>query len=370
MTDNYGQPLGAPPAYKESVGDLSPKWWDIRYWSWKKWVILAAGIVVLIVVLIVGIVLGTRKNNSYPNYTALSYTLVDTYSEETFFDNFDYFTGYDPAAGLVHYVPAEMAVQYNLTYASSSSAIIRVDTSVDNNTVPNAETGRFSVRLTSKKQYETGLFIFDVKHSPMGCATWPALWTSDPNNWPENGEIDIMEAVNVVGDDENQMTLHTSKGCTMKGVKRKQTGKTLTASCLNSTDENAGCGVQESLGSFGTTFNQRGGGVLAMELRTEGIRMWDFTRSSIPSDITNRSPDPSTWGEAMADFPSTDCDIASHFKNQSIIANIDLCGQWAGQAKVYSETCPGLCEDQVKYNNTAFADAYWEFGEFTIYQSS
>lgn len=32
-------------------------------------------------------------------------------SGATFFDNFDYFTGYDPAQGFVHYVPREMAAQ-------------------------------------------------------------------------------------------------------------------------------------------------------------------------------------------------------------------------------------------------------------------
>jgi len=76
-----------------------------------------------------------------------------------------------------------------------------------------------------------------------------------------------------------------------------------------------------------------------MELRTAGIRMWQFARSAIPSDITSGSPDPSTWGEATADFPNTNCDIGNHFRNQSIIANIDLCGSFAGDPKVYAESC-------------------------------
>lgn len=69
---------------------------------------------------------------------------------------------------------------------------------------------------------------------------------------------------------------------------------------------------------------------MALEWREAGIRMWAFDRDVIPSDITAKSPDPSTWGEAAADFPNTDCNIGSHFTNQSIIANIDLCGQYAG----------------------------------------
>jgi hypothetical protein len=245
-----------------------------------------------------------------------------------------------------------------------------VDTSVNSSSVPNASTGRFSVRISSKKQYGTdNLFIFDVKHTPMGCGTWPALWLVDENNWPANGEIDVMEAVNVVSDAQNQMTLHTSKGCSMD-VKRKETGKVLKTNCLNSTNGNAGCGVDAGESTFGTAFNNNGGGVMAMELRSAGIRMWQFARASIPTDITSGSPDPSTWGEATADFPSTHCNIGNHFKNQSIIANIDLCGSWAGTQSVYSQSCPGTCQDQVANNNTAFTDAYWEFGAFTVYSAA
>jgi hypothetical protein len=178
-----------------------------------------------------------------------------------------------------------------------------------------------------------------------------------------------MEAVNVVSDAQNQMTLHTSKGCTMN-VKRKETGKGLQTSCLNSTNGNTGCGVSAGASTFGTSFNAAGGGVMALELRTAGIRMWQFARASIPTDITSGSPDPSTWGEATADFPSTNCDIGTHFRNQSIIANIDLCGSWAGQASVFGQSCPGNCQDWVADNNMAFKDAFWEFGAFTVYKAA
>ncbi|KAG9246423.1 glycoside hydrolase family 16 protein [Calycina marina] len=379
MTDDYGNPMGPPPAYKEEVtetqqatqgdGNGQGSWWSRL--GWKKWAIVAAAIAVLIVAIVVPVEL-TKKNNSYPDYTQLSYTLEDTYSGTSFFDNFEYFTGYDPSSGFVHYVPATTAnsTQYNMTYASSTSAVIKVDTTVDNSTVPNAETGRFSVRIESKKQYASGLFIFDVIHAPLGCATWPALWLSDPSNWPTNGEIDIMEAVNVVDDVANQMTLHTSSGCSMKNVKRKETGSVDGTNCVNSTS-NDGCAVIDDDGfTFGPTFNSKGGGVIAMELRTEGIRMWDWWRGAIPADITAGTPDPSTWKTANADFPNTSCDITTHFKNQSIIANIDLCGDWAGSASIYSETCSGLCTSQVAYNNTAFTDAYWEFGAFQVYTAS
>ena len=186
------------------------------------------------------------------------------------------------------------------------------------------------------------------------------------------GEIDVMEAVNGATTG-NQMTLHTSEGCTMS-VKRKEAGRVLEKNCWNETNSNAGCGVQGAPATFGQAFNDNGGGVYAMELRTQGIRVWFFPRSSIPSDISSNSsaPDPSTWPTALADFPSTDCNINQHFGNLSIVANIDLCGQWAGQSNVYSQQdgCPATCTEFVTNNNTAFETAYWEFASFKVYSAA
>lgn len=196
-----------------------------------------------------------------------------------------------------------------------------------------------------------------------------------------------MEAVNVVSDAQSQVTLHTSSGCSMD-VKRKESGKSLSTNCTNGAGDTPGCGVDAGKKTFGSSFNANGGGVAAMELRSAGIRVWHFPRSSIPADIAVGKPDPSTWGLATADFPNTDCDIYGHFRNQSIIANIDLCGTWAGDPKVYGKNCeyctlsfrevgrancetgPGTCSDYVANNNTAFADSYWEFGSFFVYQAS
>lgn len=73
--------------------------------------------------------------------------------------------------------------------------------------------------------------------------------------------------------------------------------------------------------------------IYAIGLRTAGIRIRFFPRSSIPPSLNasvtnqnndNHSLDPSNWGPPLADFPSTHCSIVDHFRNQSIIANIDL----------------------------------------------
>ncbi|KAI5461431.1 concanavalin A-like lectin/glucanase domain-containing protein [Mariannaea sp. PMI_226] len=344
----------------------SAPWWNVRYWRKRCWF----GIIITVIAvaaIIIGVIVSVNQKNRYPDYSALTYKLVDTYSGENFFDQFNYFTGYDPASGFVHYVPQEQASSLNLTYASSNTAVLRVDTSVGPGDKPDASTGRFSVRVESKKTYNSGLFIFDIKHTPYGCGTWPALWLSDRWHWPAHGEIDVMEATNN-GTGGTQMTLHTTGRCTMNS-KRKQTGSVLQSNCDHAKNRNAGCGVVSDKSDYGTTFNEAGGGIMAMEWRDAGIRMWQFGRQNIPSDINNKVPDPSTWGFALADFPGTHCDMSSHFKNNSIIANIDLCGDlplmtWE------SSGCFSNCTNFVANYPEAFTNAYWEFGAFHVYQAS
>ena len=74
---------------------------------------------------------------------------------------------------------------------------------------------------------------------------------------------------------------------------------------------------------------------------------------------------------ALADFPSTECDITSHFRNQSIIVNIDLCGELAAQPQYYQSLyhCPGSCSDFVANNPSSFEEAYWEFASFKVFQA-
>jgi hypothetical protein len=109
-----------------------------------------------------------------------------------------------------------------------------------------------------------------------------------------------------------------------------------------------------------------------MEWRTAGIRIWFFERADIPSDITSGSPDPSTWGTATADFPSTECNIDDHFSNGKIIINIELCGTWAGSTAIYSTEfgCEGTCSNFVGNNPSAFSNAFWEFKSIKVYQSA
>ncbi|KAL8348728.1 hypothetical protein RB601_002297 [Gaeumannomyces tritici] len=370
----------APPAlrsgemswfYNPGLGTKGPRAWKKRTWG------LLAGVVVLIVVIAVAVPMLQQQAelerrawfNTYPDYARLNYSLSDNYSGAKFFDNFNYFTGYDPTGGHVHYVPRPHAEQLNLTYATESAAVVRVDATVGPGDKPDASTGRFSVRLESKRQHDRGLFVFDVAHAPHGCGTWPALWMASPHNWPLEGEIDVMEATNK-GDDGNLFSLHTTKGCEMKR-RREMTGVAKQADCYNGTNSNQGCNVAGPRESYGRAFNARGGGVLAVELRDEGIRMWQFARPDVPRDLAAAAaaPNPASWGTAAADFPSTDCDVGAHFRNQSIIINITLCGQLA-EAAWGSSGCPGTCVKHVSDNPDAFRDAFWQFNGLRVYKAA
>ncbi|KAJ5577410.1 uncharacterized protein N7459_006374 [Penicillium hispanicum] len=317
-------------------------WYDPRGWSLRRRLIVAMAIVVVIVVVIVGTVEGVRANR-YPDYTPLNYRIVHTYDADSFFDNFDYFSAEDPTDGFVVYVDEVTAHDLNLTYTTNTSAILRVDSFT-----PNAVGGRNSVRIESKATYDSGLFVFDIVHTPYGCGTWPALWLTDGYNWPMNGEIDILESTNEASQG-NEVTLHTTEGCKMN-VKRKETGSPVFKSCDNSTHGNAGCAVQGEPSTYGQAMNTNGGGVYALELRDAGIRVWFFPRDAIPDDL---------------------CDIGSHFRNQSIIVNIDLCGELASQPMYYDDmyNCPATCPEFVANNPTSFEEAYWEFGGFKVYQA-
>ena len=213
----------------------------------------------VIIAIVIGVPVGvTRKKNSYPNYSRINYKLQDSMAGESFFDSFTFFTGKDPTHGFVQYLDPGAAAGLNLTHATADSVIVRADSSN-----AYAVQGRQSVRLHSRNTYDTGLFVFTVRHAPTGCGTWPALWLTDPDNWPANGEVDIFESTNQATTG-NSMTLHTTSGCDMN-VKRKETGSPELSTC-DVSKGNVGCGVKGEPNSAGKQFNDNGGGVSSFSL--------------------------------------------------------------------------------------------------------
>jgi len=301
-----------------------------------------------------------------PLVLGASYTQSDSLTGTGFLESFSYQAIPDPTNGRVNYVDATTAAENNLTYASGNHFVLRADSGSVLN--PNGP-GRNSVRIQSNEQYMTSVMVFNIRHMPQGCGTWPAVWTVG-EDWPNNGEIDILEGVNDQG--PNQATLHTSAGCTMP-ASRIEKGNAVLNDCNTAVNSNAGCGVKfVDTTSYGPTFNQYGGGWYALEMTDSAIKVWFWSRSdtTVPSEVSGGSTnvDTDNWGEPTAYFPSTSssCNIASKFGPQNIVINLTFCGDWAGN--VYAASgCPSTCVDFVNNNPSAFEDAYFDFEWLKIY---
>jgi hypothetical protein len=150
---------------------------------------------------------------------------------------------------------------------------------------------------------------------------WPAYWTQG-SNWPDDGEIDIVENVNLAT--ANRYALHTLNGCRHQDPSPNfpESGRLSNPDCFNQTNGNEGCLVQETQdNSFGAGFRQAGGGVYALLWDNDGMKIWFFTRSRVPSDLSSggSNPNPSSWGTPSAFYSSTACDFNKFFGPQTII---------------------------------------------------
>ncbi|PSN62650.1 hypothetical protein BS50DRAFT_603323 [Corynespora cassiicola Philippines] len=347
-----------------------------------------------------------------------AYTLKDDLSYKNFFDNFEFFSGKDPTNGFVQYQDHQSAVanEYVGYLDDAKSVYLGVDYK---NKDPK---GRASVRLESKKTWNKGLLVADIRHMPENvCGSWPAFWTLGALPWPTNGEIDILEGVNDY--QQNAVTLHTSEGCVVDDASKAPAkrnprsnsrltgllnqadaqqqpqspaylGKMTTSNCdVNAAGQgtNVGCSIKApasvkgspgsafpsdmELPSYGASFNAAGGGVYAMEWTSDYIAVWFIPRtaptfSSLFGDPA-AAPDPSAWGTPIAKFSGKGCDFEKKFRDLKVIFNVTFCGDWAGgewtkgcAARTNSQTC----EAYVRDNPQAFEQAYWEIQGLRWYE--
>ncbi|KAH9475564.1 putative glycosidase C21B10.07 [Psilocybe cubensis] len=301
---------------------------------------------------------------------AKTYALTDTVVGSSFYNFFEWEAIDDPTHGRVNYVDEQTSRALNLTFASPDSFILRTD--FENVLDPNGP-GRNSVRIRSVNTYTSHVAVFDVRHMPQGCSTWPAIWETKESDWPVGGEIDIVEGVN--DQVPNAATVHTSPGCVMP-ADRAQTGTSAQLDCNTEVNENAGCSVSfqspSTPNSYGPPFNANGGGWYAIERSDSFIKIffWPRNDDSVPREVSTgaRRVNPDGWGTPAAFFPSTSsCDLAEHFEENNIIINLTLCGDFAG-AVYPASGCPGTCVDFVNNNPSAFQDAFFDFSSIRVYQ--
>ena len=122
-----------------------------------------------------------------------AYQLIDDYSPSQFASMFNFITYDDPSHGYVNYVNQSTAESLGLFKQQNGKIYIGVD-----HTNVASGRGRNSVRISSKNVYTHGLFVLNLDHMPdPQCGTWPAFWSFGPN-WPNSGEIDIIEGTNSI----------------------------------------------------------------------------------------------------------------------------------------------------------------------------
>ncbi|KAG9082764.1 hypothetical protein FRC07_014115, partial [Ceratobasidium sp. 392] len=202
----------------------------------------------------------TTSSTSAAPTPSSTWKLQTTIAGNSFFDAWTFWSLPDPTNGAVDYQTLEGSQAAGLIGINNNgNAIMRVDTT------PQVSGNRKSVRVHSNYVINGGIVILDAVHMPYGCGTWPAFWSNGPN-WPNNGEIDIVEGVN--GYTQNQASLHTRTGCTIptdygaSGV-LAATGVDAT-NCAADETGNQGCGqLSSQANNYGKAFNDNGGGVYA-----------------------------------------------------------------------------------------------------------
>ncbi|RKF71255.1 Endo-1,3-beta-glucanase [Golovinomyces cichoracearum] len=311
----------------------------------------------------------------------------DVYQGNTFFDKFDFFTEIDPNLGFVQYEDRNTASNSKLINVNDAQQVyIGVD--YQNTYNVNDARGRPSIRLETKKTYQYGLFVFDLSHMPANtCGKWSAFWTTNRQDWPRWGEIDIIE--NIHESNVTMEALHTSPGCSLAGnqISNQMTGRQKTYNCDGAATSSSygpqssgqGCVAENTNpNSYGTSFNEVGGGVYVMEWNNQAIKIWQFRHENVPQDLSAGSPNPSGWEKPVFSSAQGDCNIDEHFKDQRVIIDSAFCGNWAGQDVFWKETScyksdPAkypTCNSYVANNPGAYKESYWLINSLKVYQNS
>ncbi|KAJ5924145.1 hypothetical protein N7466_008332 [Penicillium verhagenii] len=298
---------------------------------------------------------------------ASEYELVETWQGQEFFDYFHFYTGADPTNGWVTYLDQASAESSGLVKVTDRGTVyIGVD---HQTTLSTTGKGRDSVRVGTNKYYEHSLVVADIAHMPGSvCGSWPAFWTVG-KVWPQDGEIDIIEGVNL--QNHNEIVMHTGGTCAL--TDQGMSGIVNATGCGEALGT-VGCVIEGHEGSYGDSFNNQGGGIYAMEWTEEFLKIWFFPRHSIPPSLSSGEPDVTEFGIPMA-LVQEGCDVANSFKEQSFVFDVTFCGDWAGG--VFGESgCPMTnpdsfqsCTNYVAQNPDKFKDTYWEINSVKVYQT-
>jgi len=323
------------------------------------------------------------------------YERVEAFMGQDFFEPFrwGFHTGDDPTHGTVDYVNYSTASIAGLVNATAERVYMGADTTTVITRSAAARRrgprGRRSVRITSRKTYNSGLFVVRLDHMPTGCGVWPAFWMygEDPQHiWPRWGEFDIIEGVHRAN--RTMTTLHTTAACNQRRVR---SGNQFTGKWERGLDRNAdncdvhakgqwgnqGCSQEGPDGSVGAPFNRAGGGTFAAEWDPEGghFRTWFWSAlEGLPADLQSHAPNPDSWGRPYSFFELSDEHCSKdHFKNMRLVFDITFCGDLG--VPTFAQGCPEVarrmtCEEWVDKHPEEFKEAYWSIRGLDVYRKA
>jgi hypothetical protein len=383
---------------------------------WIHRVFVATFVVVLVCILVL-----TSKRNLKP---LGPYQLVECQEGQKFFDYYDFLDGPDSlgSAGYNLYVGKKRATQLGILNVTSETD----GDYVYMNSAPTAKGPRESLRLEGKRRFDRGLFILDLTHMPTGCGVWPAFWLTDEPVWPNHGEIDVVEGINLQS--VAKTALHTSESCSMyahvspyaktggwdhaTGIPNTWTGKldfetkVEADNCWVSAAHqwaNQGCvAVHAENDTLGEPINKAGGAVYVLDWDPANryIKSWVFRadHEGIPANLQQAMetagsskhdkvmPDPDQWSVLpyayFAIGETTGCS-ADHFQNMRLVINTAFCGNVAGNR--FQRDCPAeaaefstgnktlddpiqMCNALIKSNPKELEEAYWKIRGVYVYE--
>ncbi|PHH75745.1 hypothetical protein CDD80_2083 [Ophiocordyceps camponoti-rufipedis] len=296
--------------------------------------------------------------------------LADSYNASNFFDKFDFYTGRSGDAGYARYQNRYDAERKGLIQTDARGVRIGPDSRsvLKAPCEPDGSPGRDSVRIESKASYNRGLLIARFQHLPrMMCGLWPAFWTHG-NDWPNDGEIDILEAFNLNSWSQPGFRTSDARGdCVLRAEPRvRHTSRLMSEACTSE----KGCYGADRRALIG----HETGAIFALEWTKAFIKIYRWIPGQEPADINTDTPIPSSWGPPLVSLLATDCDLDAHFANQRIVLNLDFCGEAAGRPEVWRDTCAGLtreenCADFVARNPESFAEAYFRLSDIRYFDA-
>mmetsp|Transcript_25979 Transcript_25979/g.69046 ORF Transcript_25979/g.69046 Transcript_25979/m.69046 type:complete len:537 (+) Transcript_25979:96-1706(+) len=287
-----------------------------------------------------------RSDGCYETSNA-KYRLDWLSSGRAFFDDWDYLE-WDSNNGAAQYLGRDQANSEGVTAAYDTHAILRVGA----RGLPGK---RKTAKVRSRRSWKYFLAAIRFTHVPFGCGLWPAFWTHAGGiQWPEGGELDILEYVNDIA---SQTSLHTGvrNACNLDGGKINKPGcpvmpdlNGMNYDCTTDYPKKLGCAPNTLPLQSPAEWNMHPV-TFAIEWTESFVKIFKIPDYQLPADLLENDPKPDTWDQWLVSYyplgatGEPDCrNPADVMAPQQLILNIGLCGDWAGKIWSMSATCNSM----------------------------